>query len=83
MQFVVAQTDVDYRHPILFRPEPYDCWTQLGGFGRRSMTVESEMCDGDTVLARARVTTVFYDLEAQRSVEPPEPLRDRLRELSG
>jgi len=83
MHFVVAQTDVDYRMPILFRPEPYDCWTQLGGFGRRSMTVESEIRDGDSVLARARVTTVFYDLEAQRSVEPPESLRERLRELAG
>jgi acyl-CoA thioester hydrolase len=82
MHFVVAQTDVDYRVPILFRAEPYDCWTQLGGFGRRSMSVESEMRDGDTLLARARVTTVFYDLEAQRSVEPPEPLRERLRELT-
>ena len=83
IQVVVAQTDVDYRLPILFRPEPYDCWTQLGGFGRRSMTVESEIRDGDSVLARARVTTVFYDLEAQRSVEPPESLRERLRELAG
>ena len=83
MHFVVAQTDVDYRLPILFRPEPYDCWTQLGGFGRRSMTVESEICDGDSVLARARVTTVFFDLESQRSVEPPAALAERLRGLAG
>jgi acyl-CoA thioester hydrolase len=83
MHFVVAQTDVDYRLPILFRPEPYDCWTQLGRLGRRSMTVESEICDGDTVLARARVTTVFFDLDAQRSVEPPAVLRERLAELTG
>jgi len=83
MHFVVAQTDVDYRLPILFRPEPYDCWTQLGRFGRRSMTVESEICDGDTVLARARVTTVFFDLDAQRSVEPPAVLRERLAALTG
>ena len=83
MHFVVAQTDVDYRLPILFRAEPYDCWTQLGRFGRRSMTVESEICDGDTVLAHARVTTVFFDLDAQRSVEPPAALRDRLDELVG
>ena len=47
------------------------------------MTVESEICDGDTVLARARVTTVFFDLEAQRSVEPPAVLRERLAELTG
>ena len=83
MHFVVAQTDVDYRHPILFRPEPYDCWSQLGRFGRSSMTVESEICDGDNVLAHARVSTVFFDLEAQRSIEPPAALRDRLRELAG
>jgi acyl-CoA thioester hydrolase len=82
MHFVIAQTDVDYRLPILFRPEPYDCWTQLGGFGRRSMTVHSEICDGDAVLARAQVSSVFYDLEAQRSVEPPAALRDRLTELT-
>jgi len=81
--FVVAQTDVDYRFPILFRPEPYDCWTQLGRLGRRSMTVESEICDGDRVLAHARVSTVFFDLDAQRSVEPPTALRDRLREVAG
>jgi acyl-CoA thioester hydrolase len=82
MHFVIAQTDVEYRLPILFRPEPYDCWTELAGFGRRSMTVHSEICDGDSVLARAKVRTVFFDLEAQRSVEPPEPLRDRLTELT-
>ena len=82
MHFVIAQTDVDYRMPILFRPEPYDCWTELGGFGRRSMTVHSEICDGDAVLARAKVSSVFYDLEAGRSVEPPPALRDRLTELT-
>ena len=31
MHFVIAQTDVDYRVPILFRPEPYDCWTHSAG----------------------------------------------------
>ena len=83
MHFVVAQTDVDYRLPIRFRPEPYDCWTQLGRLGARSMTVESEICDGDAVLARARVTTVFFDLDAERSVEPPAVLRDRLVAITG
>ena len=29
MHIVVAQTDVDYRLPILFRAEPYDCWSQV------------------------------------------------------
>jgi acyl-CoA thioester hydrolase len=83
IHFVVAQTDVDYRYPILFRAEPYDCWTQLSRIGSRSMTVESEICDGDSVLAHARVTTVFFDLDAQRSIEPPAAVRERLRELAG
>lgn len=83
IHFVVARTEVDYRRPILFRPEPYDVWTELGRFGTRSMTVHSHICDGDELLARARVTTVFYDLEAGRSVEPPEAVRERLRALAG
>lgn len=83
MHFVVAQTDVDYRRPILFRAEPYDCWSQLARLGSRSMTLESEICDGDEVLARARVTTVFYDLAAQRAVEPHADLRQRLTEAGG
>ena len=80
IHIVVAQTDVDYRRPILLRQEPYDLWTSLGRLGDKSLTLESEICDGDEVLARARVTTVFFDLEAQRSVAPPAQLRERLAE---
>ena len=69
---VVAQTDVDYKVPILFRPEPYDGWTWLSHVGNRSMTVESEIRDGDTVLSRSRVAMVFFDAETQRAVAPPE-----------
>ena len=80
IHIVVAQTDVDYRRPILLRQEPYELWTSLGRLGDRSLTLDSEICDGDDVLARARVTTVFFDLEAQRSVSPPAQLRERLTE---
>lgn len=80
---VVAQTDVDYKIPILFRPEPYDGWTWLSHVGRRSMVVESEICDGDTVLSRARVAMVFFDQETQRAVEPPEEYRRPLLEALG
>ena len=58
---VVAQTDVDYAVPILFRPEPYDAWSWVAHVGTTSMTIESEICDGDTVLSRARVVVVFVD----------------------
>ena len=38
---VVAQTDVDYRVPILFRPEPYDVWSWVPASASRSATIES------------------------------------------
>jgi acyl-CoA thioester hydrolase len=79
---VVAQTDVDYKQPILFRPEPYDAWSWIAHVGTRSMVIESEICDGGTVLSRARVVMVFYDQDAQRAVVPGEeylaPLRAAL-----
>lgn len=77
-QFVIAQTDVDYRAPLLFRPEPYDLYTRLARLGTRSFSVESEICDGDRVLARARVAMVFFDLASGRSREPDAPVRERL-----
>ena len=45
---VVAQTDVDYRVPILFRAEPYDAWSWVARVGQRSATIESVICDGET-----------------------------------
>lgn len=75
---VVAQTDVDYRAPILLRKEPYDVWSQITRVGNRSMTVESEIADGDRTLARGRVTVVFFDAETQRSTVPSAELRDAL-----
>jgi acyl-CoA thioester hydrolase len=75
---VVAQTDVDYKVPILFRPEPYDAWSAITHVGNRSMVIESEICDGDLVLSRARVAMVFWDLEQQRPGSPPEAYREQL-----
>lgn len=72
---VVARTEVDYRVPILFRPEPYDLWSRIVRVGRTSMVIESEICDGETVLSRARVVLVFWDAEAGRPVPPPEDYR--------
>ncbi len=75
---VVAQTDVDYRLPILFRDEPYDAWSSISRVGSTSMTIESEICDGDTVLARARVVVVFIDPDSGRPTPPPAEYRERL-----
>jgi len=76
--FVIAQTNVDYKRPILFRAEPYDCWSRISKVGSRSFTQEAEICDGDEVLARAEVTVVFVDPATGRSAEPPEEYRQPL-----
>ena len=75
---VVAQTDVEYREPILLRPEPYELWSSIVRVGTRSMTIESEIADGERVLARARVTVVFFDPESGRSTTPSAELRSLL-----
>ncbi|HEX6148735.1 acyl-CoA thioesterase [Nocardioides sp.] len=75
---VVAQTDVDYRLPILFRQQAYDAWSWISHVGTTSMTIESEICDGETVLSRARVVVVFFDPDAGRATPPPAELHARL-----
>ncbi|MBB6626753.1 thioesterase family protein [Nocardioides sp. KIGAM211] len=82
-QVVVAQTDVDYKVPILFRPEPYDLWSWVSRVGDRSVTIESEICDGDTVLSRARVTIVFFDGATQRSAPMSDAHRAALLAVLG
>jgi acyl-CoA thioester hydrolase len=83
LQVVIAQADVDYLAPILLRAETYDCWTQIAHVGRTSLVIESEIADGDRVLARARVVLVFFDPETQGPTEPPADYQDRLRKAAG
>jgi acyl-CoA thioester hydrolase len=72
---VVAQTDVDYRRPILFRAEPYDCRTWVSRIGSTSVVFESVVRDGDEVLARATVVGVCMDNETGRPTPVPEAFR--------
>lgn len=81
VSLVVAQTDVDYRRPILFRPETYDVWSWVSRVGSRSASIDSLIADGDDVYARARVTIVFFDRATQRSTTPGEPYLAGLRSL--
>ncbi len=76
--WVVARTDVDYRRPILFRLEPYVVRTRIEHVGGRSMVLVSEILDGQTVLARARVVVVAFDPQTQRSAEMYDGQRRRL-----
>ncbi|KQV65841.1 thioesterase [Nocardioides sp. Root122] len=75
LHLVVAQTDVDYRRPILFRADPYDCRTWVSRIGSTSLVFESVVRDGDEILARARVVGVCMDSETGRPAPVPEGLR--------
>ncbi|EON24883.1 thioesterase superfamily protein [Nocardioides sp. CF8] len=75
---VVAQTDVDYKVPILFRLEPYDVHSRITHVGSKSFTIESEIRDGETLLSRARVVLVCFDSATQRSIEPPTAYREAM-----
>jgi len=83
VRMVTARTDVDYKVPILFRPEPYDAWSWLTHVGERSMVIASEIVDGDRLLARARVAMVFVDPETCRPLAPPPDVRARLLAAPG
>ena len=71
---VLAQSDVDYRRPILFRQEPYECRSWVTAVGHTSMTLASEIRDGDEVLSRCRTVAVCFDAETQRPAPLPESL---------
>jgi acyl-CoA thioester hydrolase len=82
LPMVVAQSDLVYRRPILFRPEAYDAQTWIPRMGRTSVVMESEILDGGETLARSRFAMVFVDPATGRATEPPAELRRRLEELS-
>jgi acyl-CoA thioester hydrolase len=64
---VVARIQVDYRRPIMFRPEPYLVETWVEHVGTSSYTLASEIRDGASVLSSAQAVLVAFDLTTQRS----------------
>ncbi|QNN53416.1 acyl-CoA thioesterase [Nocardioides mesophilus] len=72
---VVARLDVDYKRPILFRPEPYVVRTWVEGIGRSSFVLIAEIHDEETLLSRSRAVMVAFDPAVQRS----RPLEDKER----
>jgi acyl-CoA thioester hydrolase len=72
---VVAQMDVDYKIPILFRPERYDVWSWIAHVGLSSFVVESVILDGERELSRARVVMVTFDAATQRAAPASEAYR--------
>ncbi|MDT9591901.1 hotdog domain-containing protein [Nocardioides zeae] len=77
---VVAQMDVEYKRPVLFRPEPYDAWSWISRVGRTSYDVSAGVFDGDELLARSRCTMVAFDPATQRAAQPSPAYRELLVE---
>jgi acyl-CoA thioester hydrolase len=68
---VVARIDVDYRRPLLFRPEPYVVQTWVDRVGTSSYDLGCRIVDGpaagDEVYSHAEVRLVAFDLATSRS----------------
>jgi acyl-CoA thioester hydrolase len=77
---VMAQVEVDYRAPILFRPEPYDVWSWVSHVGNSSFVVEQVILDGDRELSRSRVVLVSFDGATQKAAPAAEGYRQVLKE---
>jgi acyl-CoA thioester hydrolase len=73
---VVARIDVDYKRPILFRPEPYSVESWVTRIGTSSYSLACRIVDDSgTVYSTAEVTLVAFDVSTQRS----RPLTDAER----
>ncbi len=76
VEMVVVRSEMDHLGQVNLRPEPYDVWSRVAAVGRTSVTFESEIRDGDRVMARSRVVEVNVDPDGH-----PVPHHDRHREL--
>ena len=73
MRQVVARIDVDYKRPILFRPESYAVETWVTRIGTSSYDLACRIVDADgTLYSKAEVRLVAFDTATQRS----RPLSD-------
>jgi acyl-CoA thioester hydrolase len=81
---VVARIDVDYRRPMLFRPEPYVVETRVTRVGTSSYDLACRIVDGpqgggdDVEFSSAEVRLVAFDIGTQRSRPLGEGERSRL-----
>lgn len=77
LMLVVARVNVDYKRPILFRPEPYVVESWVTRVGNSSFAMKSEIRDGSQVLSRAETVLVTWDIETQKS----RPLTNKERTI--
>lgn len=81
LSLVVARIEVDYRRPIVFRPEPYLVTTWVEGVGRSSFRLASAITaspdPAERPLSTARATLVRFDV----ATSSPHVLTPRDRQV--
>ena len=84
MRQVVARIDVDYKRPILFRPEPYAVETWVSRVGTSSYGLGARIVDAaGTVYSTAEVVLVAFDKDTGRSRPLSNEERSRLESALG
>ncbi|GAA4509782.1 thioesterase family protein [Actinoallomurus oryzae] len=64
---VVARHEIDYKRPLLFRPDPVRVETWVTELRSASFTLAYEIRDDEHLYVRASSVIVAYDLENTRS----------------
>ncbi|WTW94814.1 acyl-CoA thioesterase [Streptomycetaceae bacterium NBC_01309] len=63
---VIARHEIDYRHPLVWRPEPIRVETWVTSIRAAQFQLAYEILDDDHVYARAMSVLVPYALDDQR-----------------
>ena len=63
---VVARHEIDYRRPVVYRPQPLRIEMWCSALAGASFTVDYEVYDDDMLVASARSLCVPYDVAASR-----------------
>jgi acyl-CoA thioester hydrolase len=83
IEMVVARSEIDYVGQMNLRAEPYDVWCRVAEVGSTSLTLESEIRDGERPMARSRVVEVNVDEDGRPAAMRPEHrelFEERLRQ---
>lgn len=72
MGLVVGRTDVDYREPLVLRPETYTLRAWVERVGRSSFVIQGAVVEDGRVLSRGRTVMVVVDQATGRSTPIPD-----------
>ena len=74
VDMVVARSEMDHLGQMNVRRDAYDVWSRVAAVGRTSVTFESEIRDGERVMARSRVVEVNVDEDGHPLAHHPRHL---------